>query len=425
MEEFSNIELMYGAWYGDRVISLALPSFWEIDIVGKETIRALSEEEIKKQIRSPIGTRTLCELADNKKRVCIIVDDTSRPTPAAEIIPVVLAELYSAGVKKREITIIIAGGTHQPAEEKDIEKKLGRQAIAEVKVIAHNSRGDLTYLGKTSRGTPMFVNKAVFDSEIKIGLGCIYPHPAAGFSGGSKIVAPGICGSETVRYLHDYLQGGTRGKEAGHTELKLEMDEIAGRVGLDFIVNVVLNQKREIAGLFAGDKIKAHQMGIKAAAGLYAVKKEDNADIVIADLYPFDTSLQFARDRGLWPIEGLKKHTSKVVIAACSEGLGDHELYPVTNPLKARIARRLRNLQFKEFRNFANKARALRKGLTLRSMDMMMFSTGLDGRGVASVFPRAEVFRDWNDVIRILRSRHQTSGVKVIVYRCSPFLIPQ
>jgi nickel-dependent lactate racemase len=423
MEALKKVELTAGAWFGDHPITLDFPSSWEINILGNDTLPSLSLDKLRAQMQDPIGAAKLCELPSEEQRVVIVVDDITRPTPVATIILIILEELDKAGVNHESISIIIAGGTHAPASKEDIEKKVGKEIAATKKVVAHDPKNNLVYLGKSSRGTPLYINKTVVDSDLLIGVGCIYPHPAAGFAGGSKIIAPGVCGSETVRYLHDYIKGGIRGKHS-HTELKQEMEEIATRVGLDFIVNVVLNQKREIAALFAGDKVIAHRKGVEFATEKYSIEPAEDADIIIMDVYPFDMSFQFAKDRGLWQLEGLRRNVSKVVIADFPAGLGNHELYPVNKPFLARISRRIKNFQVREFRFMLSKVRAIKKILTLRNQEIMMYSNGITETELRSVFPKASLFSSWNEIIQELSSRHKNFPVKVALYRCSPYLIP-
>lgn len=418
------VELISSAWYGDSPIYLNFPSSWELIYLGNCDNPPLSFEEMKEKVRNPIGSKPLFDLASGKKRVVIIVDDITRPTPAATILHVILEELREAMVRPDSITLIIAGGTHTLPTEEEIEKKIGRELAARTKVIPHDSRKDLVYLGKTSRGTPLYLNKTVFESDLLIGVGCIYPHPAAGFSGGSKIVAPGVCGNETARYMHDYLKGGERGKNYEQSEFRQEIEEIAKKAGLDFIVNVVLNQQREVCGLFAGDKIFAHRKGVEFATKIYSVEPMMDADVVVVDAYPFDTTFQFAHDRSLWQFTGLKKNVSKIIVAACPAGLGNHDLYPLKNPFVTRLARRLKNLQWREFRNSSVKFSAIRKIMERKNKDYLVLTNGLVDNDMKAIYPKARLYKTWEDLLRELKSRHKNGSVKVCIYRCSPFLLP-
>jgi nickel-dependent lactate racemase len=319
---------------------------------------------------------------------------------------------------------VVAGGTHPAATKDEIERKLGGAVPATIKVIAHNCRGDLSYLGQSSRGIPLYLNQAVMACDLKIGVGCIYPHPAAGFSGGSKIIMPGVCGLETTRIMHDYVQGAERRGGSIETALRQEMDEVAAMVGLDLLVNVVLNQERQIAALFVGDKTLAFQQGVAFAAELYRVNPVAEADIVVADMYPFDLNLQFAHDRGLWPLWQAGAKASKVVIAACPLGRGNHDLYPVSNPLWARFSRRLKNFQLRDFRQPLAKLKIMSELWRQKQLELRVLSPGITPEALKSVFPKATLYRSWPELLSQLESCHADLPVKVAVYKCAPLQMP-
>jgi lactate racemase len=418
------VELLSTTWYGDTPITINFPSHWDVIVIGEKKVAALTNDRIWERINNPIGSPRLSVLASKRKRAAIIMDDITRPTPTAKLIPFILEELKHAGIKQDSITIVIAGGTHRPASREDIIKKAGINIVHTIKVIPHDCRGDLRYLGKSSRGTPLYVNQAVMECDLKIGVGGIYPHPAAGFSGGPKIIMPASCGIETVRYMHDYLKGANQRGGSLENELRLEMEEVATKVGLDFIVNVVLNQKREIAGLFVGDKILAHRQGVEFATQLYSVTPLKDADIILADMYPFDVNLQFAYDRGFWPVMGVKNNISKVVVAACPMGLGCHDLYPLSKSLRTQLSRRVKNLKLKEFRYPISKIRSLKRIFMRKQLDLMMLSAGVTKEELRSVFPKAKLFNTWDELLVELKIRHRDLPVKVAVYKCGSLLIP-
>jgi nickel-dependent lactate racemase len=258
------------------------------------------------------------------------------------------------------------------------------------------------------------------ESDLNIGVGCIYPHPAAGFSGGAKIIVPGVCGMETTRYLHDYLKGA--GKRGGsiETEFRKEIEEVADQIGLDFIVNVVLNQERKIAGLFVGDKSLAFKEGVKFATEHYKVPIVEDADIIIADTYPFDINLNFARDRGFWPIYDRKKNITKVVLAACPLGLGHHELYPTKKSLWSRIYRRLKYVRTKELRNLNSKIQSIQKLIIRKRLDFLILSSGITETELKACFPKAKLYKTWKPLMSDLRLRHKNEIIKVAIFRCAP-----
>lgn len=205
---------------------------------------------------------------------------------------------------------------------------------------------------------------------------------------------------------------------------------MAARVGLDFIVNVVLNQKRQIAGLFVGDRQLAHWRGVQWATNLYHIAPVHDAQIVVADIYPFDINLQFAHDRGFWPLEGLAPSVSKVGIAACPQGVGSHDLYPISHTLTARLARRLKHLQLKEFRDPWYKLQTMIHLWREKRQELLMYvpvwegAQGLTPAQLHAVFPRAKLYAAWPQLLVELQTRHLQLPVKVAVYQCAPLLLP-
>jgi nickel-dependent lactate racemase len=421
----NQVQLRTKAWFGDETLTMDFPASWNIVEIGPQDGPALTAAAMNRALTTPIGAPRLAEIAKGKTRAVIIVDDLTRPTPSADLLPLLIKELVEAGMPEGAITILLAGGTHPPASAEDMAKKVGSNLPAAIRVLAHDSRGDLVDLGRSPAGLPLRINRTVMDCDLKIGVGCIYPHPIAGFSGGAKIILPAICGVETTRMMHDYLRGSRERGGSIHTELRQDMVAVARKVGLDFLANVTINHRRQISGLFAGDVVAAHEEGVRAAQRMYAVSALPQADVVVADMYPFDTSWQFAQDRGMWPIECATPGASRVVIAACPLGLGTHELFPVASPLWSRIARRLAHFRLADLDRPFEKLRTVVKLIRQKQHHMMVLSPGLKPRDLNALFPHAQWFGDWPALRAALHARHGDGPVTVAVYRCAPFLIPQ
>ena len=420
----SQLQLRTKAWFGDEVLSIDLPASWKVVEVGPQDKPALTIDAMRAVLNRPIGTPRLSEIARGKSRAVILVDDLTRPTPAADLLPLLIEELTRGGLPEQAITVMLAGGTHPPASAEDMAKKVGSSLSPAIKILAHDSRGDLADLGMSPGGLPLKVNRTVLECDLKIGIGCIYPHPIAGFSGGAKIILPAVCGVETTRMMHDYLRGSRERGGSIDTELRRDMVAVARKVGLDFITNVILNHRREISGLFAGDMVLAHEEGVRSAQRMYGISVPPEADVVVADMYPFDTSWQFAQDRGMWPIEGARPGASRVVIAACPLGMGSHELFPVASPLWSRMARRITHFRMADLDRPFEKLRTVAKLLRQKQQQMMILSPGLNPHDLQSMFPHAQWYGDWATLLAGLRARHGDGPVTVALYRCAPFLIP-
>jgi len=418
------VHLRTKAWFGDEPLTIEFPDSWEIYQAGPRDQPALTADRMRQVLAQPIGTRPLSELAKTRSNAAIVIDDLTRPTPTAELLPLLIGELKRGGMAESAITIIVAGGTHPPEAAEGIAKKVGARMAGTVRVIPHDCRRDLVDLGVSPAGLPLQINRTLMSCDLKIGVGCIYPHPIAGFSGGAKIILPAVCGAETTRMMHDYLRGARERGGSVDTELRRDMVDVAKMVGLDFIGNVVLNHERRIGALFAGDVVLAHAQGVEAARRLYETSRIPKADVVIADMYPFDTSWQFAHDRGLWPFDDAQKNSSRVVIAACPLGIGTHDLFPVDNQFWTRVVRRVRHFRFADLRHPGDKLKTMARLIREKQQPFMVLSSGLKQDELRRVFSRALVFGKWEDLRRALIARHGRGPVKVAVYRCAPLLMP-
>lgn len=176
------------AWSGDIDAELAFPSNWEVipcHMKGHDH-PALTDEGFRKAFGNPIGCKPIRELARGKRNVVIIFDDLTRPTKADRIVPYVLEELAKGGVDDENIQFICALGTHGALPASDFRKKLGEDVVGRFNVYNHNPYENCTYVGKTKRGTPVSLNTEFLDADLKIGIGCIVPHPMSGFGGGCQ-----------------------------------------------------------------------------------------------------------------------------------------------------------------------------------------------------------------------------------------------
>ena len=287
-----------GAWYGDKALTLNFPTGWEVKVLGPNDAPALSDAQIERAFAEPIGTPRISELAKGKKNAAIVVDDLSRPTPAARVIPPLLRELTAAGIPKSEIQFVVGPGSHRPLTEAEIATKIGADVAAEYETTNHNFlSGDLRGLGNLENGMPIYINRIVADADFKICVGGIYPHSSVGFTGGAKLIVPGVAGFPTIFYFHTYSS--SRGPAIIEEQQEDEPDrracaEMAAKVlGLDAIANITLNSHREISGVFVGDFVKAHRAGARFALDTYSTPisetSEKETHLIVANCYPLDS----------------------------------------------------------------------------------------------------------------------------------------
>ena len=296
-----------------------------------------TEAEILRAILDPIGTPILSQMAQLGHKVAIIIDDITRPTPTHLLLPPVLEQLNMAGVCQKDICIVIALGTHRPMTEDEISGKVGEEVVANYSIINLPAWEEehLVYLGESQRGIPAWINRYVVDADLRIGLGMITPHLDAGFSGGSKIILPGVCGQKTVEAFHSqmaYVQTNQLGLL--DADLRLDMEDfVAEKIPLDMIVNVILDHSNTIYCCVAGHPVSAHRVGAKQSLSVYGAPVSRKYPIVIANSHPFSGDFWQAT-KALAAAERITLPGGIIILLApCPEGYAEHPLFPVYSNL--------------------------------------------------------------------------------------------
>lgn len=249
------------------------------------------EAELERAFAHPIGAPRLREAVAKRDRVLVIIDDGTRITPTARILPHVVKELHAAGISDSHIEFLTAQGTHRKMEKAELQKKLG-VLFGKHEVFQHDwkNAADLHHFGKTSDGTPVTANRRVLHADFVIGVGGIVPHRVKGFGGGAKIMFPGVAGPE-MQYRNQWeasMQMSETVMGVADNSMRLRMEEAAEMAGLSYIVNVVQDATGKIAGCFCGDFRAAFRDGCKKSREICAAKMPQRADIVIVDSYPAD-----------------------------------------------------------------------------------------------------------------------------------------
>ncbi len=286
------------------------------------------EEVILDGLDNPIGCDPLKNQVDEDYKILILIDDNTRITPADKILPVLVDYLMENGINKDNIEILTAPGTHRIMTEDEIIEKVGEYIYKTIKISQHdyNDEESLIDLGIVEAGgikIPVHVNKKAHEVDYIIGLGNIIPHSDAGFSGGGKIVQPGICGSATTSATH--IAGALMDEiplgKIEDNSCREGIEKVAELVGLKFIINVVMNTDEEIVGVFAGDFIKAHREGSKLSKKVFGVEIPEEADIVVVSSHPCDIDY-WQGEKGLVSAYfSVKENGYIVFIAPCYEGM--------------------------------------------------------------------------------------------------------
>ena len=285
------------------------------------------ENAVLDKLNHPIGCRPLREIVSASDKILILVEDNTRQTPVKRILPLLITYLENEGIKASQIKILMANGTHRVMTEKEVEEKVGLEIARKIKIHQHDvtKKDDIVDMGIVELGKskiPVQVNKLAMEATFILGLGNIVPHCDAGFSGGGKIVQPGICGFATTASTH--IAGALLAEmPLGDVEnpCRLGIEKVAERVGLKFIINVIMNAKQEVVDVVAGDFVKAHREGAKIAAQVYGVDIPELADITIVSSHPCDIDYWQAMKGLVSAYFAVKKGGYIIFVAPCYEGL--------------------------------------------------------------------------------------------------------
>lgn len=278
---------------------------------------------IEEALDHPYGAEKLEDAVPEGGRVVIIVDDATRPTPCARILPHLLARIEQ---KTKDICIMTAPGTHRPMSEKELDEKIGREILERYPLlnVDYTKEEDYEYVLTTELGTPVDLHKEVLKADFVLAVGNIVPHVVVGWSGGAKTIQPGVSARRTTDYTHWIGAVKTNTMDIVGTLdniCRKEIDYIGSQVNLSYIVNTVLNEKKEIQGLFCGHFIEAHRAGVELAEQLLCPVIDHRADIVIANAAPCCFDFWQAFKPYAFAQFGVKEGGTIIFLFEASEGL--------------------------------------------------------------------------------------------------------
>ena len=290
------------------------------------------EERLQEALLRPLGTPSLGTLAAGCRNPCIVIADITRPVPNATILPPILKVLNEAGIPREQITILVGTGLHRPNEGDELAALVGPEIARDYRIVNHKARDreTLVHLGETSCGAPIWIDRIYVEADLKIATSLIEPHLMAGFSGGRKAICPGLMGVDTMRVLHGpELIGHPRSAEgiiAGNPFHRQAL-EVARRAGVDFSLNVAMNDQRRITGIFCGELEEAHAAGVRFVEEQNGVFVDEPADVVLTTAagYPLDLTF-YQAVKGLTAVLPAVRKGGVIVLAAqCREGVGSPE----------------------------------------------------------------------------------------------------
>jgi nickel-dependent lactate racemase len=397
------LSLPWKAWHGDEGCELVFPESWNVQLCSMTQAPGLTDLEVRGALHNSISDAGFGAVFRRAENAAIVVDDITRPTPTKALLPLVLDQLTTAGIARANIKIIVALGSHAPLTEADLARKLGAEVVQNYNILQHNPLHNLAEIGIHLDKIPVRINKDFLNSDLKISMGCITPHPFAGFSGGGKLILPGLASMEVIERTHRYVVMGFRGAMGvvEGNQFREEVEEVCRKCGLNLIVDIVVNQKREIAGIFVGDFKEAFLKGVEFARRVYQTPLPLEADVAVLCAYPKDTDLiqsenafnvlrstarSFVSDRG-----------KVVLVTASSHGRGVHGIFAPGGRLYRKPSRK---------RWLGNK-------------DLIIYSPAVSNEECRSIFWEGYRFcPTWEEVIKELGAAFP-DRCKVAVFPCA------
>lgn len=306
-------------------------------VIGPLEIRAATPiadpvAEIAARLASPTGSPPLAELAHGRTSCCIVICDITRPVPNKVIAEAMLPILEAAGIPREAIFFLVATGMHRPSTDAEKREMLGDEIVSRYRIEDHYGTRleEHAYLGTTDRGIPAWIDKRYVQADLKITVGLIEPHLMAGYSGGRKLICPGLAALETVKIWHGPSLLEHPRADCGFLEgnpVHEENTKIALLAGCDFIVNVSIDSARRITSIHAGDMIEAFHKGVRFVEKIVKVPVGEPADIVVTSSagYPLDTTF-YQAVKGMTGALPIVKQGGTIIIAAgLKEGIGSPE----------------------------------------------------------------------------------------------------
>jgi nickel-dependent lactate racemase len=284
-----------------------------------------NDEDIRRAVQNPIGVEPLSRQIRFGMKVVVVVDDLTRSTPHKRLLPILLGEINNAGVSDWDITLVVALGTHRYMSQEEMILRYGAEIAGRVTIVNNKwkKKEQFIDLGTTALGTPVLANKIVVDADYVIGVGSIVPHDLAGWSGGSKIIQPGVCSSQTTQFTHLSATRGDLLANLGNPDnpVRLEIEAVAEKIGIDFIVNVVHDRYGEVYDIVCGHPIKAHRAGVESARSIYEVEIPEQMDIVLTNAYPADLDYWQGIKPLLFAQKAVKKNGTVILFGRFAEGV--------------------------------------------------------------------------------------------------------
>jgi lactate racemase len=313
--------------YGHTKLTARLPDTLHVEVLAPAHVPALAEplRAVQEALAQPVGGVRLADFA-RARSVAIAINDKTRPVPHAVLLPPLLEELAKLGLPREAITFVIATGLHAPMPAAEFAQVLPSDLLAHYRVVSHDANAtDLVELGKTSRGTPVLVNRLFAEAELRIVVGNLEPHQFMGFSGGAKTAAIGLGGRATINHNHALMMD-------PHSDLaryddnpaRQDVEEMGRKIGVHFALNDVLNESKQIVQVFAGEPQAVMRAGMPLVRKIYEVRVSAPFDVMLTSPggHPKDINVYQAQKALGHAVRVTRPGGTVILVAACPEGSG-------------------------------------------------------------------------------------------------------
>jgi nickel-dependent lactate racemase len=319
--------------YGRAGLEVTLPDDVDVSILEPSKGVPLADPQgaVEQALAAPIGAEPLAELARSRRDAVVVISDKTRPVPYGVVLPPLLRTLEAAGIPRERIELLVATGLHRPNTRDELAAMTSAEIVARYRIRNHVAReqSEHVHLGRTERGTEIWIDRGYVEADLKVITGLIEPHLMAGFSGGRKAVAPGCAGVETMRSLHGaaMLESPLGPGRIDGNPFHDELVGIARRVGVDFLCDVAINRDRRLTGVFAGDLEEAHAAGVRLVERHVRADLDRPADIVITSAggFPLDDTYYQAIKGPVAALNVVRRGGTIILAAAITEGIGSAE----------------------------------------------------------------------------------------------------
>lgn len=417
--------------YGKGTFRLDLDPAWDVTVIRKPGMPLIADPvaAVRAALAQPVGARPLAEEARGARSACILVCDITRPVPNGLFLPLLVRQLMDAGIPAEGILILVATGLHRPNEGAELAELVGDPWVMQtVRVLNHFARNDADHvdLGVTSRGTPVKLDRRFVEADVRIATGLVEPHFMAGYSGGRKVIAPGVAHKDTITTFHSARFMGDPCAANCVLEgnpLHEEQLEIMGKLGHALALNTVIDEHRRLSFVNFGEVVQSHLLAVDFIRryAVVPVPRKFATVVTSAAGYPLDKTYYQTVKGMVAPIDILAPGGDLLIVSECAEGMG--------SPEYVQAQRRLLGLGPDGFmadisaKRFADidEWQTQMQLKPMRSGTVRLYSEGLDEESV-----RLTGVQKINSVPDAIRASVQRSGdLRIAVIPEGPYVVPQ